>query len=291
MGQLIGEHTMATAVNRKRKHKREANDRSLWGFLFHPSPEGENLMQRTLFSHEPEDEDEEEEQQGPLTFHSLLLRFRRTVNLWVLVSAGLFLSFTALLLLLLIKMWIPQDLRDIAGYDDNAAARDLAAIIRNANGEPVTITEAELNRYLRETCRMRQTGLFSIITHCQGVAARIHNGYLELVFDRIMGANMHQTTAVNLTFSQESKLGTPVLHVDFQGGEPLFGAMPKGGSIGSIPIPQRHVLMLKPAVESLLTCYPDITEQIREHHYCPVFADGGSADKRHLTLIPYSPSN
>lgn len=283
---------MAAAVNKKRKHKREAADRSLWGFLFHPSAEGENLMQRTLFSHEEEEEEVEEEGQGELTLHSLLRRLRRAINLWVLISGGLFLSFTALLLLLLVRMWIPQDLRDVAGYEDNAAARDLAAIIRNANGEPVTITEAELNRYLRETCRMRQTGIFSIITHCQGVAARVHNGYLELVFDRIMGANMHQTTAVNLTFSQENKLGTPELKVEFQGGEPILGSMPKGGSIGSIPIPQRHVMMLKPAVESLLTCYPEISEQILEHHYCPVFVDGGSsADNRHVTLVPYSPSN
>lgn len=284
---------MAAAVNRKRKHKGEAKDRSLWGFLFHPAANGENLMQRTLFSHVDEEDDEaEEEEQGPLTIHSILRRIRRSVNLWMLVSAGLFLGFTALLLVLVIRMWVPQDLRDIAGYEDNAAARDLAAIIRNANGEPVTITEAELNRYLRETCRMRQTGIFSIVTHCQGVAARVHNGYLELVFDRIMGANMHQTTAVNLTFTQENKLGTPQLRVDFQGGSPIISGMPTGGSIGSIPIPQRHVMMLRPAVESLLDCYPEITEQIREHHYCPVFVAGnGSADSRHITLVPYSPSN
>lgn len=283
---------MAAAVNRKRKHKREAKDRSPWGFLFHPSADGENLMQRTLFSQADDEDDEEEEEQGPLTLHGLLRRLRHSLNLWLLISGGLFLAFAALLLLLLVKMWIPQDLHDVAGYEDNAAARDLSAMIRNANGGPVTITEAELNRYLRETCRMRQTGIFSIITHCQGVAARIHNGYLELVFDRIMGANMHQTTAVYLTFSQESKLGTPELHVDFQGGQPVFGGMPKGGSIGSVPIPQRHVLMLKPAVESLLTCYPEIAEQIREHRYCPVFTDPGSgADNRRVTLVPYSPSN
>lgn len=283
---------MAAAVNRKRKRKKEAADRSLWGFLFHPGANGEDLMQSTLFSRGEEDEEEYEPEEGELTFQGILRRLRRAVNLWLLISVGLFLSFTALLLVLLIKMWIPQDLRDIAGYEDNAAARDLAAIIRNANGEPVTITEAELNRYLRETCRMRQTGIFSIITHCQGVAARIHNGYLELVFDRIMGANLHQTTAVNLTFSQENNLGTPELHVDFQGGAPILGGMPQGGSIGSIPIPQRHVLMLKPAVESLLSCYPEINEQIREHHYCPVFVAGGdNAANRHVTLIPYSPSN
>lgn len=283
---------MAAAVNRKRKHRREANDRSLWGFLFHPGEGGENLMQRTLFSREVEDDEEEEIEQGPLTFSALLRRLRRSINLWLIISGGLFLGFTALLLVLLIKMWIPQDLRDVAGYEDSAAARDLAAIIRNANGAPVTITEAELNRYLRETCRMRQTGLFSIITHCQGVAARIHNGYIELVFDRIMGANMHQTTAVNLTFTQENNLGTPELHVEFQGGKPAFGGMPTGGSIGRVPLPQRHVLMLKPAVESLVACYPEITEQIREHNYCPVFvANGDNADHRHVTLVPYSPSN
>lgn len=280
---------MASSGNRKRTHKnKEREGSSLWGSLLQKEPtreEGEDFTRATTYA--PEGDEEEEEDSRPADLLSRMRRhIRQSFNIWVMLSVSLFLSFTLLLLLLLIKLWVPQDLSDIAGYNDTAASRDLSALIRNANGAPVTITEAELNRYLRDTCRMRQTGIFSIITHCQGMAVRIHNGYAELVFDRLMGANMHQTTAVYLTFSQESRLGTPELKVDLRGGEPLLGNMPNGGSVGSVGLPRRHVLMLRPALESLINCYPDICELVREHHYCPVFTANGQ--DRKLTLIPFS---
>lgn len=291
MAGLYSSLCMARTVNRKRTHKkREPEGRSLWGSLFNRDGEGEDgedFTRGTTYAPQGEEEDEEDlPAEGTMAF--LRRKLWHTFNFWTLVSVSLFLSFTLLLVLLLIKLWMPQDLSDIQGYNDSAAARDLTALIRNANGAPVTITEAELNRYLRDTCRMRQTGIFSIITHCQGMAVRIHNGYAELVFDRLMGANMHQTTAVYLSFSQENKLGSTELKVELRGGEPLLGAMPNGGSIGSVSLPQRHVLMLRPALESFLTCYPDIAELIREHHYCPVFTANGK--DRRLTLIPYSAS-
>lgn len=282
---------MARIGNRKRTHKsKEPEGRSLWGSLFNKDAEGEegeDFTRATTYS--PHGDDEEDEELPEESFlASLRRKLRHSFNFWTMVSVSLFLSFTLLLLLLLVKLWVPQDLSDIAGYNDTAAARDLTALIRNANGTPVSITEAELNRYLRDTCRMRQTGIFSIITHCQGMAVRIHNGYAELVFDRLMGANMHQTTAVYLTFTQENHLGSPDLKVELRGGEPLLGSMPNGGSIGSVALPQRHVLMLRPALESFITCYPDIAELVREHHYCPVFTADGK--DRRLTLIPYSAS-
>lgn len=282
---------MARTGNRKRTHKsKEPEGRSLWGSLFNKEAEGEegeDFTRITTYSPHGDEEDEEE-----LPEENFLVMLRRKLwqgfNFWGLISVSLFLSFTLVLLILLVKLWVPQDLSDIAGYNDTAAARDLTALIRNANGAPVSITEAELNRYLRDTCRMRQTGIFSIITHCQGIAVRIHNGYAELVFDRLMGANMHQTTAIYLSFSQENKLGSPELKVELRGGEPLFGTMPNGGSVGSIALPQRHVLMLRPALESLISCYPDIAELVREHRYCPVFTANGK--DRRLTLIPYTAS-
>lgn len=281
--------SMASAGNRKRTRKRkEPEGRSLWGSLFnHEEAEetGEDFMRGTPYAATP-GADEEEEDLAPQRQLPLLLQLWRRINIWGMISVSLFLGFTLALLLLLVKLWIPQDLSDIAGYNDTTPSRDLTALIRNANGAPVTITEAEINRYLRETCRMRQTGIFSIITHCQGIAVRIHDGYAELIFDRLLGANIHQTTAVYLTFSHENKLGHPTLKVDLRGGSPLLGSMPRGGSVGSVALPQRHVLMLKPALESLLGCYPDICDMVREHRYRPVFTIDGQ--ERRLTLIPYT---
>lgn len=278
---------MAKPVNRKRTRKpKEHNGSSLWGSLLRKdSVKDEEELPLAPADSDEDDGNEDTQLTGVL---GLLHRLWKKFNFWSTVATGLFLGFAAGLLLLLVQLWRTQDLSDIQGYGDSAPARDLEAVIRNANGGPVTITEEELNRYLRETCRMRQPGIFSIITHCQGVAVRLHNGYAEVIFDRVLGANMHQTTAVNLTFTQELKLGIPELHADMHGGEPLLGSMPNGGSIGRVPLPRRYVIMLGPALDSLVSCYPAIAELITEHRYCPIITANGK--DRRITLVPYTAS-
>lgn len=279
---------MATRGNRKRSTKKAGNNRSLWGSLFRHEPEGDDFMRRTFFSSVPEEyEDEEEEISGG----SLLRRLWKSFSIWSAVAVGIFLVFTVFLFVLLARMWHPQDLSDIAGYQDNGRARDLESLIVNANGAPVTFTEAELNRYLRDTCRMRQTGIFSIITSGHGVAVRVHDGYAELVLDRLLGSNFHQTTSVNLTFRQANKLGRPELEVDYKGGPPIAGSLPRGGTIGSIAVPQRHIRVLKPALETLQICYPDIAEAVERYHYCPFFTEGKNGSDSRIHLVPYSPEN
>ncbi len=272
---------MASGGNRKRNRKRANGDRSLWGFLFKKEEEGEDFMHRSFF----QDEEEEPPRFSPTTMLSLLWQ---KFNFWYTLAVVLFLTFTALLFSLLFNLWIPQGLKDVAGYTDNGAAKDITAMIRNANGKEVSFTEAELNRYLRSTCCLRQTGIFSIIAKCNGVAARVHDGYIEIVIDRILGTNIHQTTAVNLTFSQTVEQGHPVLHVDFNGGDPLPGNMPRGGSIGNVDIPQHYIRMLKPALETMLACYPEISSLVEQHHYCPVFTAGKNGNESIIRLVPHT---
>lgn len=278
---------MASAENRRRKHsKREDEVRSFWNFFSHADNQGNDFTRSTFFDRNEGDGEDEESGRGHSFLGELWLRF----NFWSLVATLLFLLFTGALAYTVIRMWQPQDLKDIAGYADSGApSRDLAQIICNANGAPIRITEGELNRYLRDTCRMRQTGIFSIIANAQGLAIRVHEGYAELIIDRIIGSNMHQTTAVNLTFHQENDHGRPALKVELQGGEPLLGRMPRGGRIGRIGVPQRHMLVLKPALETLLGCYPDIVAAIEEHGYCPIFEKGSDRQEGLITLVPYTP--
>lgn len=273
---------MASGENRKRNRKGAGKDRSLWGSLFKKDDEPqEDFMRHSFFQQE-----EEEEAPRFSPYNALSLLWRK-FNFWTTTAILLFLSFTAVLLTLLINMWRPQDLKDIAGYTDNGTTRDLSALIRNANGHEISFTEAELNRYLRDTCRLRQTGIFSIIAKCQGVAVRIHDGYAEVVIDRIIGANIHQTTTVNLTFRRVIEHGRPRLHVDFNGGAPLLNNMPRGGSIGQVSVPQHHIRMLKPALETLVACYPDIVEQVELYGYCPEFSKSGGMEGR-IRLVPYT---
>lgn len=255
------------------------------GFFPRDKRSKSDFTRTTFFADQEAEEDEAAEGNARGLLRDLWMRF----NFWSLLATVLFMGFIILLVTTIVRMWEPQPLRDIAGYTDNGAARDLSLLIQNAQGNPVTITEGELNRYLRDTCRLRQTGIFSIIAQAQGVAVRIHDGYAELVIDRILGANMHQTTAVNLTFHQENKHGRPVLSIEFRGGSPILGRMPRGGRIGQVAIPQKHIQMLKPALETLLVCYPDIINAFEEHGYCPHFEKGSSQQEGRITLVPYTP--
>lgn len=275
---------MPSGGNRKRNRRRTGTDRALWGGLFKKEDEAHwDFTKGTLY--QPDGEEDDTPRFSPSTMLSLLWQ---KFNVWTTTAILLFLSFTVTLGVLILNMWIPQDMSDIAGYTDKGSSRDLTALIRNANGKEVTFTEAELNRYLRTTCRLRQTGIFSIVAKCQGVAVRIHDGYAEVVIDRIIGSNLHQTTSANLSFSITTEHGRPVLNVDFCGGSPLLGNMPRGGTIGKVNVPQHHIRMLKPALETLLACYPEISSLVEQHGYCPHFNKGNNGTDSTIRLVPYT---
>ena len=278
---------MAGTSNRKRTKKRAEEETSLWGFLFNKEEQSQDITKTAFFGQPGEEEEHEEEPEAP---RNILQELWRRFNTWSILACVLFFVFTLTLMNAVISMWVPQNMRDIAVYSDNGSARDLYALLSNANGQEISFTEAEINRYLRETCRLRQTGIFSIITHGQGLALRIHDGYAEIVIDRMIGANIHQTTSVNLTFRQELEHGRPVLKVDFAGGEPLPGGIARGGSIGSFGLPDRHISMLTPALRTLLDSYPEFTELIAEHGYCPYFTKGQNGNESRVRLVPYRPA-
>lgn len=276
---------MATAENRRRKKERRVEN-SPWGSLLRrgsPLPDEEP----PLFPGEEAAYSEGEEAPARSTWRELWKGF----NFWSIMATLLFVLFTGSLLMLVFYMWRPQDMRDIAGYTDKGTARDLAVALRNANGAEIIFTEGEINRYLRDTCRLRQTGIFSVLAHAQGVAARLHDGYVELVIDRVLSTHLHQTTAVHLSFVQEIDHGRPHLRIEYRGGAPIMGSLPQGGSIGQIGVPQRYIQMLRPALETMLDCYPDIIEMINEYGYRPEFRRGRNGEEGFMRLIPYAPGS
>ncbi len=275
------------AENRRRNKKSKepgAGFRNTWGSLFAKKDKGEVFSDNSSFYSQDEEADEEEAGR-----FSLLRELWQRFNFWAVFASVLFLLFTGILALLVLRMWTPQPLNDIAGFTDKGRAENLAVRLDEYNGQELTISEGELNRYLKETCRMRQTGIFSIIAHAQGVAVRIHDGYAELVIDRVLGANIHQTTSVYITFSQQMEHGRPVLKAEFRGGEPILGSMPRGGQIGQLAVPQRHIQMLQPALETLLACYPDLTRAMEKHGYLPVFIGKRVGEEAKVRLVPHAP--
>ena len=273
---------MAPSGNRKRP-KRIANENPLWGTLCN-GQEGQQdaSIPASGFYHHPADEPETREPAEPEEEQS----FWKSVNGWHLATCTIFFLFAAFLYWLAISMWVPQDMHDIAGYTDKGAARDLTAILRNANGGEVVFTEAEINRYLRDTCRMRQTGVLAIVSHSEGVALRIHDGYCEFIIDRLIGSNLHQTTSVYLTFHRVTERGRQTVRMDISGGEPMLGGSPRGGRIGCVDFPQQYMRMLQPPLETLTTCYRDFFDTIREHGYYPTFTKGGNGRESTVLLTP-----
>lgn len=278
---------MAGGENRRRKKERQPGQASSpWGSLLQRRgavlpPEGDDM--RKLYPPEQEEYDGGEER---FTWRKLW----QAINVWSIVATALFVVFIGGLLTLVIKMWTPQDLKDIAGYTDKGTARDLTVALRNANGGEIIFTEGEINRYLRDTCRVRQTGIFSLIVPMQGVAVRLHDGYAELIIDRTLSTHFHQTTAVHLSFVQELDHGRPRLRIEYHGGEPIFGSLPCGGSIGCVSTPQRYMQMLSPALATIQDCYPDIWELMETYGYKPVFHEGKNGEESYVRLIPYTPS-
>ena len=276
---------MASGNNRRRSKNHTAKDRQLWGNLFDSTAEQRlDISDATAFYHNPAEEPEPA--RVPQDAPQARASFWAGINGWAVCATSIFLIFAAILYWLVIGMWMPQDLDDIAGYTDKGAARDLTALLRNANGGEVAFTEAEINRYLRDTCRMRQTGVMAILSHSEGVALRIHDGYCEVVIDRIIGSNLHQTTSVYLTFSRVNEHGRQVVRADFSGGAPMLGSTPRGGRIGCITLPQHCMRMLQPSVETLLTCYADFFQIIRERGYFPTFTKGGNGQDSTVLLTP-----
>ena len=65
--------------------------------------------------------------------------------------------------------------------------------------------------------------------------------------------------------------------------------MPRGGKIGQVGVPQRHIEMLKPALETLLDCYPEMVQIVEEYGYCPYFTKGNNGAEGRVRLQPYTP--
>ena len=163
---------MAGGGNRRRNSNKKRTDfRAFWGSLFHKEAPGDDVSNVSLYDEAANEADASDEKEHPL-WQRLLER----VCVWKLIAALIFAAFTGFLALLVIWMWQPQDISDIEGYKDNVPSRNLTRLICNktAQGENIVIREDDVNRYLRDTCYMKQDGFFSIFAEGRGIAFRFH---------------------------------------------------------------------------------------------------------------------
>ena len=274
---------MATENKKRRKDRKKRQDDSPWGSLLQSDepPIGDPGMGYDDEAAYPTEEDAEGN-----SWRDWWHKF----SVWSLLALLIFLIFTGGLILMTFDMWRPQEMRSIPGYADNGTARDLTSALKAANGGEIAFTEGEINRYLRDTCRLRQTGIFSVLAHAQGAAVRMHDGYAELIIDRVLSTHFHQTTAVHLSFVREFDHGRPKLRMELRGGEPIMGSLPLGGSIGRVRVPQRYMEMLRPALETIQDCYPEFFDLIETYGYKPEFYRGRNGQEGFVRLVPYTPA-
>ncbi len=203
-----------------------------------------------------------------------------------IVAALIFLSFISLILLVSFEMWRPQQLSDLPGYHDKTLAKDLSAFIRHAGKQEIRLTEAEINSYLGESCRIRQKGISALLAQPSGVALRCHDGYGELIIERMLGTNIKHSVSVYLSFSRHVVNGTPVIELELSGGKPILGHFPRGGHIGHLPLPQRYMQILTPGLESLAALYPDFSTLVLDGSYLPSFRKATNTQEGLLILSP-----
>lgn len=156
----------------------------------------------------------------------------------------------------------PQDLSDIKGIAGTAKSRDLRAVLQSAvdRGYEVTLTEEEINLYLKQTLQAKQGGLLEKSVGFEGVRVRLEEGRAEVIMERsVMGYPMTVSMFVRVeqTLNMKGTTQTTVL----RDGGPFLPELPrterlvKGGRFGQLVVPQGFLLLVLPAYEKLAASY------------------------------------
>lgn len=258
--------------NHRRRKRKKKEDLELWGSLY-----GDDSSAETTLPHRDEED----------TAIDLPVRKRR-FNVWKFAASLMMFCVLAFIGFMVALTWIPQDLSDVQGYDSHGSVTDLPAVFRRAaaNGEEAVFTEAEINRYLQDTLKLSQDGVFNLIARPYGVAVRIHNGYVELIMDRLIGSQFHQTISVYLTFREVRTDEGVKIEVEYRGGDNILGSMPRGGRIGLVSVPERYILILHPAVEGIKRTYVGLFSEITAAGYLPRFVKDENGGDNCLILQP-----
>lgn len=177
--------------------------------------------------------------------------FGRLVTLFTffglaLVGAGVFFMVQA------------QDLSDVEGRGPTEVsnkARDLKEVLRNSSerGYALTLRESEINRYLAQTLKGKQTGPLADKVSLREVLVRLETDRAEVVMVReVVGLPI--TVSMYLRVEQlENPDGSVSTQIHRDGG-PYHDEVPNpviGGRFGRVPVPQGFLYLVLPSFESL----------------------------------------
>lgn len=177
-----------------------------------------------------------------------------------LLGLGVFLCLGALG----VALWFvaqPQDLSDLEGTGAAAAgeARDLKEVLSRSlsGGHEVTLSEADINRYLAATLKAEQGGLFAKEVGIEDVFLRLEDGRAEIIIVRSFREHRF-TLSMFLRIEQvENPNGSVETQVLRNGG--LFHEdvpnPPVGGRFGRLSVPEGFLHLVLPSFEALAKVY------------------------------------
>jgi hypothetical protein len=157
----------------------------------------------------------------------------------------------------------PQDLSDIKGSAGTTKSPDLRAVLQSAvdRGDyEVTLTEEDINLYLKQTLLAKQGGLLEKAVAFDGVRVRLEEGRAEIIMERsVMGQpiTLSMFVRVEQTLSMKGTTQTTVM----RDGGPMIPQLPrterlvKGGRFGQLVVPQGFLLLVLPAYQKLAAAY------------------------------------
>lgn len=158
----------------------------------------------------------------------------------------------------------PQDLSDIDGFGPDATndvSRDLHEALKQSvlDGFELTITEEELNLYLRDTLAASHHGLLSDRTTPTKVAVRLEDGQAEIILVHEL-AGRTLTSSMYLQIDQWEDHNGVIQTTIHRHGAAYLSGLPKpkrGGRFGKLPVPEGFLYLSLPAFEALADALRD----------------------------------
>lgn len=181
---------------------------------------------------------------SPLHYVSLVLRL---IIFLILATVAI----------LVYRAWSPQNVGNIPGYGAaeraHSAPQDIPALLARAQeaNYPLFLSEKDINLYLGEVVKGKQSGPLGILARYEGVAVRLYDGYAEIVLVRTIGnRGYRQTVSMYVAPESQETVNGPVVVTEYAGPD-LLGSIPVGGRMGKLPVPQGYLYLIRPAFVAL----------------------------------------
>lgn len=183
----------------------------------------------------------------------------------------------------------PQDLSDIGGTGPaapGASSRDITVVLQNAVKRriPVTLTEAEINRWLARRVAVKQGGPLGKQVTLDGVRVRLEEGRAEWILERSFAGKPFTVSMFIQVIQTEGPKGVRTT-IERHGG-PYHEAVPYpyvGGRFGRLPVPQGFLVLVISSFEKLAATLGPERKLVEEMARIRV-------EKGRLVLDPRDPS-